>query len=72
VQELQAAEAVGVPKLLTPGKVAEITGRHPKTILEAFNRGELAGIRLGARTVRFTEADVQDYISRHRTASVAP
>lgn len=58
-------------KLLTAGDVAEILGKHPRTILILAERGELAAIRLGHRTVRFRPGDVEDYIDRHRT-TVAP
>jgi excisionase family DNA binding protein len=58
---------LAVSQLLTPDQVGALTGRHPKTILTAFNRGELPGIKLGARTVRFDPADVQAYIDAHRT-----
>jgi excisionase family DNA binding protein len=61
--------ALSVPQLLTPEEVGLILGRHPKTVLALFNRGELAGIRLGARSVRFDPADVQDYIDAHRTVA---
>ena len=48
-------------------QVAASTGQHPKTVLKAFRRGDLPGIKLGARTVRFHPADVQAYIDKHRT-----
>ena len=54
-------------RLLTAADVAEILGKHPRTILVLADRGELAAIRLGHRTVRFDPADVQRYIDRHRT-----
>jgi excisionase family DNA binding protein len=41
-------------------------GLHPKTVLLLFRRGELPGIKLGARTVRFHPADVEAYIDSHR------
>jgi hypothetical protein len=59
---------MAVPELLTPEQVGALTRQHPKTILLAFNRGELPGIKLGSRTVRFHPVDVQEYIDRHRTA----
>ena len=58
-------------KLLTAADVAEILGKHPRTVLVLAERGELQAVRLGHRTVRFQASDVQDYINRHRTA-VAP
>jgi excisionase family DNA binding protein len=62
---------LAVSQLLTPDQVAALTGQHPKTILAAFNRGALPGIKLGARTVRFHPVDVEAYLDAHRTA-VAP
>jgi excisionase family DNA binding protein len=59
---------MAVPELLTPEQVGAALGRHPKTVLLLFNRGELPGIKLGARTVRFHPADVEAYIDAHRTA----
>jgi excisionase family DNA binding protein len=62
---------LAVPQLLTPAQVGALTGQHRKTILTRFRRGELPGIRLGPRTVRFDSRDVQAYIDARRTA-VAP
>jgi excisionase family DNA binding protein len=62
---------MAVPELLTPEQVGVALGRHPKTVLNLFNRGELPGIKLGARTVRFDARDVQDYVDRHRSPAVA-
>jgi excisionase family DNA binding protein len=62
---------LAVPELLTPEQVGAALGRHPKTVLNLFNRGELPGIKLGARTVRFHPVDVEAYIDAHRMA-VAP
>ena len=57
------------PSLQTPEQVAQtLGGLHPKTVLLLYRRGELPGIKLGARTVRFHPVDVQNYIDRHRTA----
>jgi len=40
---LTSEEAGLVPQLLNPEQVGAVTGQHPKTILAAFNRGDLAG-----------------------------
>ena len=56
-----------VAPLLTPEQVAQMLGRHPKTVLNLVARGELRAIKLGARTVRFDPADVADYVDAHRT-----
>jgi excisionase family DNA binding protein len=57
---------LAVPELLTPEQVGGKLGRHPKTVLLLFNRGELPGIKLGSRTVRFHPVDVENYINAHR------
>jgi excisionase family DNA binding protein len=62
---------LAVPELLTPEQVGAKLARHPKTVLNLFNRGELPGVKLGSRTVRFHPVDVENYINAHRTA-VAP
>lgn len=62
----------GLEQLYDADQVGEILGKHPRTVLVLVQKGELAAIRLGHRTVRFDPADVQRYIDRHRTAAVAP
>jgi excisionase family DNA binding protein len=53
--------------LLTAEQVGQVLGKHYRTVLILAERGELASIRLGHRTVRFQASDVQEYIDRHRT-----
>ena len=58
--------------LLTPERVGQrLGGLPPKTVLLLFRRGELPGIKLGARTVRFHPADVQAYIDAHRRVAAS-
>lgn len=57
VPELQDAEQVG----------QTLGGLHPKTVLLLYRRGELPGIKLGARTVRFDPRDVEAYVNSHRS-----
>jgi excisionase family DNA binding protein len=64
-------DVMELPKLLTAAEVAEILGKHPRTVLVLAERGELTAVRLGHRTVRFHPADVEAYIDAHRMA-VAP
>ena len=67
---IEVPEQIG--PLQTPEQVGQtLGGLHPKTVLLLFRRGELPGIKLGARTVRFHPADVQEYIDAHRTAGVS-
>jgi excisionase family DNA binding protein len=64
------SEVPEVPELQTPEQVGQtLGGLHPKTVLLLYRRGELPGIKLGSRTVRFHPADVQAYIDAHRTAA---
>lgn len=55
-------------QLLTAEDVARLLGKHPRTILVMAGTGELPAVRLGHRTVRFLQSDVEDYIDRHRVA----
>ncbi|HVD69444.1 MAG TPA: helix-turn-helix domain-containing protein [Actinomycetota bacterium] len=61
----------GLAKLLTADQVGEIIGRHPRIVLDLARRGELTAVRLGHRTIRFQESDVQDYIDAHRTPALS-
>ena len=61
----------GLAKLVTADQVGEIIGRHPRIVLDLARRGELTAVRLGHRTIRFQESDVQDYIDAHRTAALS-
>jgi excisionase family DNA binding protein len=61
-----------LPELLDAVGVADITGQHPRTILKAHRQGELAGVRLGRRTVRFRPEDVQQWLAAHRSGGGSP
>jgi hypothetical protein len=66
---LVADSSLEVPELQTPEQVGQkLGGLHPKTVLLLYRRGELPGIKLGARTVRFDPRDVEAYIQSRRTA----
>lgn len=60
-----------IPSLKTAEQVGKRTGQHPKTVLAAWRRGELPGIKLGARTVRFHPADVEAYLDARRKAGAS-
>jgi len=60
-----------LPKLLTAEDVALLLGKHPRTVLQMALAGKIPAIRLGHRTVRFLQSDVENYIDAHRTV-VAP
>jgi excisionase family DNA binding protein len=57
-----------LPKLLTAEHVAQLLGKHPRTVLQMAAAGKIPAIRLGHRTVRFLQSDVEDFISAHRTS----
>jgi excisionase family DNA binding protein len=40
---------LGVPRSITVGTAARLTGYHPATIRRALQRGDLEGYRAGAR-----------------------
>ncbi len=69
---IEASRGDPLGRLLTPEEVGAILGRHPKTVRRLVNIGELPGIVLGGRTLRFTAEDVQDYVDRHRTDQTKP
>ena len=48
--------------LLTAEGVAEILGRHPRTVLALARSGALPAVRLGYKTVRFRPEDVRAFI----------
>jgi excisionase family DNA binding protein len=54
--------------LLNSQQVGERLGKHEKSVRIMALRGEIQAIRLGGRTVRFTEAAVAEYIARARPA----
>lgn len=60
-------EPAELPKLLTADDVAKLLGRHPRTIANLAKAGDLRGIRLGRRTLRFHPEDVAAYINAHRS-----
>ncbi len=63
--ELQKLEQ----KLLTAREAAKFLGLSERTIWEISGpRGDLPAIRLG-RSVRYSRADLADYIQRHQIGS---
>ncbi len=54
-------------KLLDAEQVGEVLRKHPRTVLQMAVAGKIPAVRLGHRTVRFRQSDIQDYIDRHRT-----
>jgi excisionase family DNA binding protein len=63
---------LALSELLTSEQVGVLLGgRHPKTVLLLYRRGELPAVKLGARTVRFDPRDVQAYIDAHRVTAKA-
>jgi excisionase family DNA binding protein len=50
----------------TPAEIAERLKVTPRTVYRWLESGELRAIRF-TREYRISEADVEDFISRHRT-----
>jgi len=64
-QQVQAVTPIG--GLLTPKQVAaQANYRSEVSILRAFRRGELAGFKLNARTIRFHPNDVAKWFGAAR------
>jgi excisionase family DNA binding protein len=57
------APPVEVDRLLTAADVAAIFQVHPKTVYLWADRGELAAVRLGHRSVRFRREDVDKLVA---------
>lgn len=50
----------------TPSQVAEILKVGKLKVLSMIHTGELKGSKLGHRTIRVSEVDLQDYYDRNR------
>ena len=62
VTDMQSASA-----LLTPRQVAaQAAYKTPVSVLRAFRRGDLAGHKLNARTIRFHPRDVARWLNSAR------
>jgi hypothetical protein len=55
--------------LLDKTQVALILRRSTRFVMTAWRGGQLNGYKLGARTVRFARADVENYLASHRVES---
>jgi predicted DNA-binding transcriptional regulator AlpA len=53
-------------ELLDADDVGQILKRSRSGVLVLWRTGQLSGVRLGYRGVRFTRSDVAEYIRRHR------
>lgn len=49
LREVLTPPLLGVPRSITVGTAARLTGYHPSTIRRALQRGDLEGYRAGAR-----------------------
>lgn len=59
-------------RLLSTKEVAEILGRHEKTVLELARRGDLGCIRQNLRSVQYTEQHVHDYLAKCEVPAAEP
>lgn len=62
----QAEPASG---LLDYEAAAMFLGVSPRLVRELWQRRELTGVKVGRR-VRFTQADLNDYVTRHRVEAM--
>ncbi len=53
-------------KILSLKQVSEILGVTPRTVQHLIQRGELHGFRVGERTWKVEEEEVQAYIQRQK------
>ena len=58
-----------VNQLMTVQDVARLLGQHPKTVLRAVGRGEIAHVRFGQRAIRFRPEDIEAFINSRRTGA---
>ncbi|MCA2248829.1 helix-turn-helix domain-containing protein [Mycobacterium intracellulare] len=57
-----AANAVGLPALLTINQVADATGLSTKTIRRRVADGTLRGVRIGPRAIRIERDSLADLL----------
>jgi excisionase family DNA binding protein len=55
--------------LLDYESAARFLGVSPRLVRELWQRRELTGVKVGRR-VRFTQADLNDYVTRHRVEAM--
>jgi excisionase family DNA binding protein len=65
---LAASEVRESTPLRDPKQAAAFIGVHPQTLLRMALRGAIPSVRIGPRTVRFTDADLQAFIESKRVA----
>lgn len=61
----EPTETFGEP-LLTARQVAGLLALSPHTVLDWFERGELPGVKLNGRAVRFVPAEVRAWVEGQR------
>ena len=57
-------------RLLTVEEVSDVTVMHPVTVYGLIRDGVIPAIRLGTRTIRVREADLEAYLESRSTAKV--
>lgn len=55
-------------RLVTASEAAEFLRISRRQLGRLVRRGELPFVRVGARAVRFSEADLSDFVANHREA----
>jgi len=56
---------VNAQPLLTTREVAELLGLSPATVLRRWRAGELPGYRLGSNVLRFSAAELSQWLEAH-------
>jgi excisionase family DNA binding protein len=54
-------------RLLTVEEVAAHLGQHPVTVYETIRAGIIPAVRLGTRSIRVRESDLEDYLASRST-----
>jgi excisionase family DNA binding protein len=57
-------------KLLDAATVASILGVRPRYVLEMARRGDLPGVRVGPRYLRWRESEVMRYVARQEATPI--
>ena len=52
---------------LTTRQVADVLGVSPATVLRRWRAGELPGFRLGSNVLRFSRAELDEWLQAHHS-----
>jgi excisionase family DNA binding protein len=60
---------VNAQPLLTTREVAELLAVSPATVLRKWRAGELSGYRLASNVLRFSAAELDEWLEQHHSVS---